>query len=368
MITGGQPVGVAAGDVIGPYGLIKRRYLVPMAKTKSEAEGGSTMPPCWVYDTAQAGATNEHRGVGVIGRNNRLGMQVWSAEWGYPGDFDYREFHRKDPVSGLQYWRVTGPKIDLGPKDLWHPDWAEYKVHSQSDHFTRLVGNELRSYHDETGQFGMISCNYQPELFGPWWFEGVAWIKEVLRRLAANPLVQLTTASEFVEQHPPTQIINIPEGSWGSSGTHFTWDNEETHWMWGPIKESERHMERLVARFGQDPDENTRGVLNQTARELLLLESSDWPFLVTTGQAREYSIQRFTQHMERFTELARSVERGEPDTQRAAKLWELDRVFPEIAYPAWPRRYLVLPKLAPHTLPQSLTSLHSSTTHSPHRP
>src|SRR5258706_2481428 len=284
MITGGQPVGVAAGDAIGPYGAIKRRYLVPMADVKG-ADGGTTMQAYYVSDTTNAGQSTQDSGVAVIGRNNRLGMQVWSAEWGYPGDFDYREFHRKDPVSGFQYWRVTGAKIDLGHKDLWHPDWAEYKVRAQADHFCTLVENELRSYHDETGEFGLISCNYDTELFVHWWFEGVDWIKEVLRRLAANPNVQLTTASEFVEQHPPKQILNLPEGSWGSGGTHCTWDNPDTHWMWEPIITAERRMEKLVTRHGTDPDENTRGVLNQTARGLLLLESSDWPFLVTTGQA-----------------------------------------------------------------------------------
>jgi 1,4-alpha-glucan branching enzyme len=30
--------------------------------------------------------------VAVIGRNNRTGMQVWSADWGYLGDGDYRCF------------------------------------------------------------------------------------------------------------------------------------------------------------------------------------------------------------------------------------------------------------------------------------
>mgnify|MGYP000676985744 CR=1 FL=1 len=41
------------------------------------------------------------------------------------GDFDYREFHSKDGISGLQYWRVTGEKVDLGDKDFYDIDWAE---------------------------------------------------------------------------------------------------------------------------------------------------------------------------------------------------------------------------------------------------
>jgi len=80
-------------------------------------------------------------------------------------------------------------------------------------------------------------------------------------------------------------------------------------------------------------DEET--VLNQAARELLLLESSDWPFLVTTGQAREYAIQRFTSHVERFEKLLESVEVGEPDRALAEELWELDKVFPDVDFRWW---------------------------------
>ena len=68
----------------------------------------------------------------VIGRNNRTGLQVWSAEWGYPGDFDYREFHKKDGISGMQYWRVSGAGVNLGDKDAYHPDWAAGKVGEHS--------------------------------------------------------------------------------------------------------------------------------------------------------------------------------------------------------------------------------------------
>jgi 1,4-alpha-glucan branching enzyme len=61
-------------------------------------------------------------------------------------------------------------------------------------------------------------------------------------------------------------------------------------------------------------------VLNQAARELLLLESSDWPFLVTTGQAKEYAAQRFTEHVERFNQLADLAE-------QASDLTDANRVF-----------------------------------------
>jgi len=162
----------------------------------------------------------------------------------------------------------------------------------------------------------------------------VDWIREVLRRLAANPLVELTTATGFVTAHPPQEVLHLPESSWGVGGNHFTWDNSETHWMWQPVHEAELRMERLVAAY-PNPDAAVRAVLDQAARELLLLESSDWPFLVTSGQAGGYAIQRFSQHAERFNHLAESLETGRPDTAAAAHYWELDRVFPNVDYRWW---------------------------------
>jgi 1,4-alpha-glucan branching enzyme len=336
LITGGAPVGVAAGEAIGPYGEIKRRYLIPMSVKPRPATPMTTFRAYYVSDSTAGPFADQHSGVAVIGRNNETGQRVWSADWGYPGDFDYREFHRKDGVSGLQYWRVTGAKVDLGDKDFYHPDWAENKVRMHAQDYVALVERILQAQWDLGQGFGIIASNYDTELFGHWWFEGVEWLKQVLRLLAGSPKVELTTASEYVAGHPPQEVIHLPEGSWGAGGTHFTWDNNETHWMWAPIHDAEKQMERLANGYQDRYDDDLiRGVLNQAARELLLLESSDWPFLVTTGQARQYAVQRFSQHLERFLTLATSVERRTPDGSLAAQLWEKDRLFPEIDFRWW---------------------------------
>jgi len=263
MIEGGRPVGVAAGEAIGPYGNIMRRYLVPFSDVKPATPATTYLP----YYVASPD-------VAVIGRNNRTGLQVWSAEWGYPGDFDYREFHKKDGVSGMQYWRVSGARVDLADKDAYHPDWASWKVGEHARHFAFLVTDLLRTYHDRTGGYGIISANYDTELFGHWWFEGVSWIQAVLRELAASPDVECTTAPAFVQAHPPETVLNLPEGSWGAGGTHFVWDNADTHWMWPIIHAAEGRMLEAVRRHPA-AEGGLRDVLNQAARELLLLQSSD---------------------------------------------------------------------------------------------
>ncbi len=324
-IEGGVPVGKAAGDtIIGPYSFVTRSYVIPAAQEFPKTNN-TTFLPYWVAQP----------GVAVLGRNNRTGQQVWSADWGYPGDKDYREFHSKDSGSGLQYWRITGPKVDLGDKDFYHPDWTKYRVPEHADHFVSLVEQQLGEYYEANGKPGIIACNYDTELFGHWWFEGVDWIKAVLQRLSVSETVEVTTASSWLEKHPPEIVMAIPESSWGQQGTHFVWLNDENEWIWGPIGAAERRMEELAARFGDNPDPDVHFVLQQAARELLLLESSDWPFLITTGQAKDYAVERFEQHTERFNTLADGLEASNgalsPATLEAAHQYnDLDNPFPEI--------------------------------------
>jgi 1,4-alpha-glucan branching enzyme len=106
-VEGGRPVGKAAGEAIGVYGSISRRYSLDLT-AEEQQEPGTTYETYWVGDAPGS--------VAVLGRNNRTGQQVWSGEFGYPGDAWYREFHRKDGVSGLQYGRCGGPGVDLGAK------------------------------------------------------------------------------------------------------------------------------------------------------------------------------------------------------------------------------------------------------------
>ncbi|MFN8523927.1 MAG: 1,4-alpha-glucan branching protein domain-containing protein [Chloroflexota bacterium] len=325
-VEGGRPVGKAMEEVIGPYGDIPRRYVVPVSETVPL----SARTTYEAYNVARAD-------VSVIGRNNRSGLQVWSADHGYPGEFDYREFHKKDGVSGMQYWRVTGARVGLGEKDWYHPDWAQGKVTMHAHHFADLVEGLVRDYHTRTGRHGIVAAIYDTELFGHWWFEGVNWIGEVLAALSKSEAVELTTASDYVEQHRPTDVVALPESSWGMGGNHFTWDNADTRWMWPIIHGAESRMERLATRYPAASGP-TRDVLSQAARELLLLQSSDWPFLITTGQAGEYAIQRFREHTDRFNLLAEIAERGqadEADRATALELYERDKLFADIDYRAW---------------------------------
>jgi len=137
-----------------------------------------------------------------------------------------------------------------------------------------------------------------------------------------------------VEKYQPDLVAELPESSWGAGGNDFTWMNPETEWMWPIIRDMELRMEALVAAY-PEADGARKQALDQAARELLLLQSSDWPFLVTTGQAKEYATKRFRDHVGRFEEMADIAESEEvspAQTKRLAELEAQDNPFPEIDY------------------------------------
>ncbi len=197
-----------------------------------------------------------------------------------------------------------------------------------------MVEELLSEFSGSTNKYGIIAAAYDTELFGHWWFEGVEWLGEVLKRFSRSNLVEITTATEYVNQHPPEDVLPLHEGSWGQAGNHFTWMNSDTGWMWPIVHEVEYKMEALV-RNNPDATGKLTDILNQAARELLLLQSSDWPFLVTTGQAAAYSIECFNDHVDRFNKLSLLAEQRSTDEQSmqyCREMQELDSIFPDINY------------------------------------
>ncbi len=241
----------------------------------------------------------------VFARDPATTLQVWSGEHGYPGDARYLEFHKMHYPSRLRYWRVSENKADLGAKSPYAPYEAFEAVQAHADHFVSLLKQTLWAHYQAHGRPGVMVSMYDTELFGHWWREGPEWLYAVIHRLAADPDVEMLTASEYLERFPPEEAVFLPEGSWGEGGSHYIWLNEQTAWAWEVIYRAEMEFVRLLSCV-RDRAELTPYV-QQAARELLLLESSDWTFLITTGSARDYAEVRLRDHARRFESIARLI-------------------------------------------------------------
>lgn len=75
--------------------------------------------------------------------------------------------------------------------------------------------------------------------------------------------------------------------------------------------------------------------LNQCVRELLLLQSSDWLFIITNGTMVDYAKKRIKDHVGRFTRIYHALMNNEFDKEFIAFLEDIeekDCIFPEIDY------------------------------------
>ncbi len=242
-------------------------------------------------------------GVAAFLRNPATSEQVWSRDRGYPGDGVYREFHRRAEGSGWQYWRITDKHMDMGEKQWYEPEAGKARAREHARHFVGLVQDLCMQHEAATGDPGIVVAAYDTELFGHWWYEGPGWVSWVMRDLAAGGSVS-ACVPETVLQERTLPAGRLRESSWGAGGGHETWMNSETSWIWDVIHEDQRRFIRLVPSLSGD-------LGDMLLREILLEESSDWPFLITTGQARSYGMSRFLEHHRKVRALLAAAE-GQP--------------------------------------------------------
>jgi len=324
---------VAAGDPVFLY-----RDFVPLrlgpGEPASSVPGTRGRTPYLPYRVASRGGTGS---AVAFFRDPKTTLQVWSREHGYPGDAAYLEFHKKHFPGGLRFWRITDNSGDLGRKQVYDPDVAAQKVALQARHFVELVQTTL----GEASAAGpaVVCSPYDAELFGHWWFEGPLWLEHVAREMARGG-VPRGTLGEALEAVPPQTTLSLPEGSWGEGGDHRVWLNRDTEWTWDRVYSAEAEwVEHLTASARGDGDQ--RRVLQQATRELLLLEASDWQFLITTGAARDYAERRVAEHyaeFKRLSEMLRGLRTGEAlssdDANMLRRLEREDFCFPDLE-PAW---------------------------------
>ncbi len=282
-----------------------------------------------------AGSREGRAPVAVFTRDPETGLQVWSGEWGYPGDGNYLDFHKKRFPGGHRYWKITSPKADLADKEIYNPEYALARIPENASHFAEMIKNILGNYRKENGKPGIVCAPYDAELFGHWWFEGPLFIKEVIKKLAKEPEYDSLTCSAYKDIANPNKVISLPEGSWGEGGYHYIWLNENTSWTWKHIYEFEIQMQEIANKCLESNNPELIDIGKQAAREFMLLSASDWQFLISTWAARDYAELRLDRHFNYFRKLVEMIENyndslsaGEAEFLQDLKIQ--DDLFPDI--------------------------------------
>jgi 1,4-alpha-glucan branching enzyme len=316
-----------AGSPLGLYGQVVANELEHVAS--ADARWEATRTPYRAYRVTSAYTT---RTVATFIRDPESSAQVWSRHQGYPGDGRYLEFHKIRWPGGLKLWRVTGNNVDLGAKEPYDPPTASAIAVAHAAHFASLLATIAATH--PVHRRGVVVAPFDTELFGHWWYEGPEFLADVYRALRDQPLVRPATASDHLAVNRPRTGLRLAAGSWGANGDYSMWLNAQTAWTWPKIWELEERFWTMAREAIELPA--AYDALAQAARELLLVQSSDWQFIISTGAVTDYAIRRFNGHADACDRLFNAIRDGLASgdmttaTSLATELRAQDDLFPTV--------------------------------------
>lgn len=284
--------------------------------------------------------------VAVFARDPQSSKKVWSSKEGYPGDFNYRDFYRdigydldfeyiQDYISpdstrvftGYKYHKVTGT---TDYKEFYDPNVAYHKTKEHAANFAYERGEQFKEIGSKLDRPAMLVSPYDAELFGHWWFEGPDFLYHLFKEIAKQDNFVAATPLEYLKNHTTNQVANPTPSSWGDEGYYDVWLNRGNDWIYRHLHVMADSMESIAQKYIDEKDPIRVRVLNQLSRELLLGQSSDWAFLITTGTAIEYSERRTKEHIYNFMKLSSQIE--DADIHYLEWLEQKNSIFQSIDY------------------------------------
>ncbi|MBD0379869.1 1,4-alpha-glucan branching protein domain-containing protein [Paenibacillus sedimenti] len=332
-------------------------------------------------------------GVTAFPRDPESASQVWNAQEGYPGDFNYREYYRdigwdlgwnqieeweyirpyvlptyERVNTGIKYYRITGKGTHREP---YRPDWAQDKAAEHAGNFMFNRQKQAEHWHHWLDRKPIIVSPYDAELFGHWWYEGPLWIEMLCRKIFKDQhTVKMITPSEYLQEYPLADVGKLNESSWGRNHSAEVWLQGKNDWIYRHLHQAEERMIRLATKHEHLAGHKKlrtgllKRSLNQAARELMLAQSSDWAFIMDSGTVVDYAVRRTKDHLTCFHHLCDQIDREQIDEVALAALEEKDNCFPEIDY----KDYVMIHRLSPIPIIPDLNEWKALQKETKHRP
>lgn len=283
----------------------------------------------------------------AFGRDQASSREVWSRQHGYPGHRNYREYYKDlsndvsidylgkyfdsagTPINtSLKYYRITGADDKL-PYD---PYKAVQTARRDAKTFVKNRMDCVNRLHSHMDKPPLIVSPFDAELFGHWWFEGPDFLESICEEIAANDdTLSMIGLSEAVRNNVADGEYEPSMSSWGEGGFAGVWVNPKNDWMLSMAFEAYSRLHSCAIQI-KKPTIQQKKVLNQMARELCLLQASDWPFMVHNNSAKDFAEKEFREHYDNLIRLSIMLEKKKYSIKEINKLEEKNNIFLNINY------------------------------------
>ena len=286
-------------------------------------------------------------GIAAFARDLESSEQVWSSEIGYPGDGTYREFHKdagyeldydyikpylhSDGVRrniGIKYFAITDKKGTY--KAIYDPEAAYNKAKQHAYDFVFNRSKQLEYLASKMKHRKPIVISpYDAELYGHWWYEGPIFLEYVFRAMQISNFKSITP-SQYLDKYPMNQVVNVSMSSWGANGYFDVWVDGSNDYIYRHLhKAAEKMLE--IATY-EPMNDVERRAMNQMARELMMAQTSCWPFIMFTGTMVGYAHKKISDHTNRLFKLYEDIKHHSVDEEWLREIESRDNIFRNIDY------------------------------------
>ena len=150
----------------------------------------------------------------------------------------------------------------------------------------------------------LVVAPYDAELFGHWWYEGPEFLDYLARKLCYDQkIISLITPGEYLRaasDEPDRHAERVKLGR-GRLPARVA-ERKKRMDLSAPAGRAGAHDQARARNFRRRPA-SKRARCKQAARELLLAQASDWPFILRAGTSPDYARRRVKDHLLRFIAL-----------------------------------------------------------------
>lgn len=261
---------------------------------------------------------------------------------GYERDLSYlKRYTGCDfPVNtGIKYFRITDINLPLQRKELYDPQKAYDTVCIDADRFAQYIMN-IFSGSDNTPLFVAI---FNTEIFGHRWFEGIDFWKHFFvnvrhKRYPFNFL----HPSKYIDVTTPKSKIVPAISTWSDNGFFDKWLNEKNDFIYPYQHEISKKFISVASRFRNTKvSQEVERVLKHIAREIIMMQSSDWAIMICNNTHKEYALARISKHYSNAYKLIEWLVRGYYNKSELESMEKELPIFPDIEW----RNFLSVSKI-----------------------
>jgi 1,4-alpha-glucan branching enzyme len=261
-------------------------------------------------------------GVAAFGRNWLCHNLIWCKDNGFPGDPCYLDFYRDigkeiehkyiPTFENFNYPINTGIKYFRNDGGIYNPEMAFSKCDEQANHFIYKCQQWVEHFYDAFKKKPVLVAIIDTEHFGHWWHEGPLWLDLVTRKFAFDQkIVKLISARDYLTMFPTNQVLTPSVSSWGYQGYHEKWLMGSNHWIYQRGYEAIERLKELIM-MNLTCKRKFEAFIDQYIRELLLLQASDWAYLINSENFAEFAENTVKKHIHNMTCIYQQVSKKNP--------------------------------------------------------